>query len=300
MIAALKRREDRAYSMERVYQMLGTSRQAIAQQGNRQDRLLSQEADVLSKVRDWRKHHPKMGSGAMYYSMVEKGILFGVGVNKFEQIVSRHGLGAGIAQRTGPYTSDGKGRCCYLNLTNGLVIKGINRLLVGDITYFDIEGKWHYIFTLKDVYSQYIVGLRAANTMQGEHVLATLKSCEPLRGSQALKGCIHHSDNGSQYNSISYIKRLNDLKMKISRAEGCQQNGSAEQLNHIVKNMYFNYWSISSLHELQQACKEFQYLNNYERAIEQLGHKTPSAFEQYINSLAAQDRPAKRLYDFSK
>ena len=291
--------ESRDYSMEQIHKMLGTSRQGYHQQAARNHKALLQEIDIVSQVKDWRLAHPKMGSRQMYHSMLGQGIELKVGINKFEQLVSNYGLGVGVARKRGPLTTDGKGKGAYSNLTNGLVIRGINQLIVGDITYFDIKSTWHYVFTLKDVYSQYIVGLQAAETMEARQLLSVLKACEELRGSQSLKGCIHHSDNGSQYNSSIYVKELHRLKMRISRSDNCQQNGSAEQLNHIVKNMYLSQWSIGSLSELKQACREMQYLNNHERAIKQLGNRTPVGYEMYINTLTDERLPEKRMYNFN-
>ncbi|MBK9023482.1 MAG: hypothetical protein IPL69_05790 [Saprospiraceae bacterium] len=42
---------------------------------------------------------------------------------------------------TSTKTSDGKGKKTYPNLTNGLVLNGINQLIVGDITYYMVDGK---------------------------------------------------------------------------------------------------------------------------------------------------------------
>lgn len=300
MITAIKTYDNRSYSMERIYRFSGTSRQWYSQQALRQCDKATSERRIVSQVKQWRKHHPKMGSRQMYFSLTNQGIDLQVGINKFESIVSKYDLGAGTAKRFRPLTSDGKGKGSYPNLTNALIINNINYLVVGDITYFDIKGEWFYIFTLKDVYSQYILSLIAANTLEEVHALSALQKCYSIRGANALKGCIHHSDNGSQYNGNAYKMQLTKLDMKISRADNCQQNGSAEQLNHIIKNMYLNHWSISSLRQLKEAVDELQYLNNHQRVISQLGQRTPVDFEKYIHTLNAHQRPEKKMYDFNK
>ena len=300
MITAMKTYDNRPYSMERLYRFLGISRQWYSQHALRQYDNTAKENQIVNHVKKWRKYHPKMGSRQMYFSLTNQGIDLEVGINKFETIVSKHHLGVGTAKRFRPLTSDGKGKGNYPNLTNGLILNDINCLIVGDITYFDIKGEWFYIFTLKDVYSQYLLSLVAANTLEELHAITALEECQIIRGTNAIKGCIHHSDNGSQYNGNAYKKRLSKLEMKISRADNCQQNGSAEQLNHIIKNMYLNHWSISSLRELKQACKELQYLNNHQRVISQLEQRTPVAFENYIQILNAAQRPINKMYDFSK
>lgn len=300
MITKMKQIDNRPYSMESLYRFLGTSRQWYSQYTVRQIDNVAIEKAIVNHVKQWRKNHPKMGSRQMYYSLKNQGIEIPTGVNKFETIVSKHHLGAGTVKRFRPLTSDGKGKGKYPNLTNGLIISNINELIVGDITYFDIKGEWYYIFTLKDVYSQYFLSLTAAKSLEEVHALTALQECQNIRGVQALKGCIHHSDNGSQYNGNAYKKKLSKLRIKISRAENCHQNGSAEQLNHIVKNMYLNHWSIDSLRELKEACNELQYLNNHQRVIKQLGQRTPVDYEKYIINLTADQRSKKQMHDFSR
>ncbi len=300
MIGAMKMKANKAYSMEQVYQMTGTSRQWHAQYGRRLLKQKQSEQHIVDIVLAWRKKHPRMGSREMYYSLVNQAQDLGVGINKFESIVSARGLCVGVAKRFKPLTSDGKGKDAYPNLINGLIINDISRLIVGDITYFDIRGSWYYIFTLKDVYSQYLLALHASDSLQEINAIQALTDCISLRGSKSVKGCIHHSDNGSQYNGIQYKSLLLSHHMLISRAGNCKQNGSAEQLNHIVKNMYLKHWSIDSLRELKQACRELQYINNHQRTIDQLGHKTPVGFEQYIKSVPMNQRQKKIMHDFTK
>jgi len=296
----MKGNERLTYSMEQVYEYLGTTRQGVAQAGKRMTKQGQTESQIVSMVKDWRRYHPKMGSRPMYHSLLHQGKDLQIGINKFEQLVSKHRLGAGDVRSFKPLTSDGKGKESYPNLTNGLIINNINQLIVGDITYFDILGEWHYICTLKDVYSQRLLSLVANNNMKHSNLLQTITECEQQRSARALKNCIHHSDNGSQYNAKEYKAALTRLRIRISRADSCQQNGSAEQLNHIIKNMYLNHWSITSLKELQQACKELKYLNNYQRTIKQLGNKTPDDFEQFIQSIPEKQRLKKKMYDFTK
>jgi transposase InsO family protein len=286
--------------METFYQEIGKSRQDYAQSSHRKSKSELVEDQIIEAVHKWRELHPKMGSRPMYYSMLNDGIEIPMGVNKFEKIISAKGLTIGKVQRTGPYTSDGKGKDNYKNLTNGLVLKGINQLIVADITYFWLIDSWHYLFTLKDVYSQRILGLRPSKSMSVQTALDCLSDLEKCRGTTTLPGCIHHTDNGSQYNANVYKERLFKLDIQISRAEGCQQNGSSEQLNHIAKNMYLNNWAIGSERELIEACEEFKYLNNEKRSIAQLDYKTPSQFERHVAALTKEDRPVKTMHDFNQ
>ena len=291
---------ERSYSMESLYQTIGKSRQHYAQRVCREQSNKQKELAVIDAVMKWREEHPRMGSRAMYYSMLDAGIELGLGVSKFEGLLSERGLTIGKIRRYGPQTSDGKGKDEYENLTNGLILDGINQLIVGDITYYWVDEKWHYIFTLKDVYSQRILGIQPSRTLQVESALKCLTELEQTRGRSSLAGCIHHTDDGSQYNAIVYVNQIKYLQMRISRSSSCQENGSAEQLNHVVKNMYMEGWSISTFKELVPACKEFKYLNNERRAIAQLGYLTPIGFEKALEHTPNEQRIKKTMYDFNK
>lgn len=291
--------KQRNYSMETLFKQIGYSRQQYHQLLSRQQARQEQNEQIFSTVMKWREYHPQMGGRILYHSIINSGEELGMGITKFEQLLSEHQLTVGKTHSRNPKTSDGKGKESYPNLVNGLEIKDINKVVVGDITYYMVEGKWHYVFTLKDVYSQNILGLQASKNMEHIVALNCLNQMMKERGKQAIKGCIHHTDNGSQYNANEYKRQLLKLKMQISRATSCQENGSAEQLNHIIKNMYFDGWAISTFKELVEACQEFKYLNNHQRSIKQLGYISPVEFEKQIKNIPLKSRVIKKLYNFT-
>lgn len=286
--------------MEAVFRELGMSRQALHQQWSRDDSRKTQYNHIIPLVKEWRIKHPRMGSRALYYSIKNVGgIDLGLGVNKFEQLMSTSGLIIKPKRTRIIKTSDGKGKGTYPNLTNGLILNNVNQLIVGDITYYNIDSQWSYIFTLKDIYSQRILGLIPSLSMEASIAKQCLDQAIAARKGMDLRGCIHHSDNGSQYDSKAYKKRLAEEGIRISRAENCLENGSAENLNSIVKNMYLIPWGISTFKELQEACQELKFVNNHQRAVQQLSQLSPIQFEQLIAKLHPDERPKKVLYDFN-
>lgn len=291
--------ENRTYCMESLYRQLGISRQVIFAYKVRQEEEEEKERRIIEIVMEWRKNHSKMGSRSLYYSITNAGgIDLGIGVTKFEKLMSKAGMTIDIRKKKWIKTSDGLGKSNYPNLINGLELNGINQLIVGDITYYKIGDCTYYIFTLKDVYSQRILGLVPAKSLEGKHAYGCLTQALEQRKAQKLRGCIHHSDNGSQYNATKYVNKLLDVGMKISRAKNCVENGSAEHLNGLVKNMYLDPWEINTFTELQEACKKLVLLNNEQRAITQLGNLSPVQFEIVIESIAISERPVKKLFNF--
>ena len=289
---------DKSYSMERFYSILGKSRQTYHKALLTQQKVVERDQQIIAHVMEWRSRHPRMGSRALYYTMIESGVDLPIGVNSFERLLSQKNLTVGTAKRSSPLTSDGLGRRNYPNLTNGLVLNDINQLIAADITYFWLRSKWCYLFILKDVYSQRIISLIPSENMKARNAVQTLIDLKRLRGKKALRNCIHHSDNGSQYEAQSYKNMLQKLNMKISRAKSCSQNGSLEQANHIVKNMYLRHFGIRTFSELKSACKKVKRLMNNERAVKLIGNITVDHFEQSLRQLPLEERIQKTMYDF--
>ena len=286
--------------MEQLYRVVGFSRQGLSQYLKDQTKSDQHRSAVIEVAKVWRGNHPGFSARTLFYSIKNHGLNVGVGINKFEKWIAEAGMNVRKSAKQVPITSDGKGRKSFPNLTNGLIINGINQLIVGDITYYWVDGEWHYIFCLKDVYSQFILCLHPAKDLKVEQAVSCLQQCANIRGAQNLMGAIHHTDNGSQYDAIIYLKLLSDLGMLISRAKKCSENGSAEQLNDNIKNRYLIPWGVTTFSELVRACKKIQKLNNEQRAIKQLGNKSPIQFEQFIASIPVHLRPHKTMFDFTK
>lgn len=247
---------DRGFSMETLYKVAGISRQAIWKDAVKSRLVFNEENQVISEVKYFRRRHPKMGSRVLFHSIKNTRGSLKIGINKFETLLSRKGLTIKRYKSWIPKTSDGKGKKDYPNLANGLILNDINQLLVSDITYFRIGKAFFYIFTIKDVYSQRMLEILPAYTLEAKHLISCIQNVVKLRGKSNLSQCIFHSDNGSQYDATKVTRLLSEkLSMQISRARSCQENGSSEQSHHIVKNMYLESFQISSFEQLCKECK---------------------------------------------
>jgi transposase InsO family protein len=286
--------------MESVFLEIGFTRQGLSQYEKRKKLENNIEEEIKTLVTELRVSHPRMGSRSMYHTLKNKGETLNVGINKFEQIVSRLNLTIESRRSFKPKTSDGKGKKHYPNLLNGLIINNIRQVIVGDITYYYADGQWCYIFTLKDIYSQRFLAIYPATTLEAVNALACLELALKEVGGESLANCIHHTDNGSQYEANIYLSKLQSIGMKISRAENCLENGSAEQLNGIIKNMYLLPWGITTFKDLQKACINLMKLSNTQRGIEQLNGLSPLIYEETIKSLPLDQRIQKELYDFKQ
>lgn len=236
-----------------------------------------------------------MGSRVLYHHLkIEE-----IGINKFEKMLAENNLVI-KRKRKKPITTVGFYEQSDQNLINGLLLDDINQVISGDITYFEIEGEWYYIFTLKDAYSKRIVGLYGSKNMQSINATKTLKQCIKTRGRKNMKNTIHHTDAGSQYKSKAYKALLQSNGMKMSTAENCLENGMAEQLNFVLKSGYLDGENLRDEQGLNRCLQKIKKLLNEERPVAALGYKTPMEFEKWITTLKKEERPKQKLYDFKE
>lgn len=267
--------------------MLGVSKQAIDQQRTRQLVFESKLAELIVQVDVLRSEHPGCGVEKMYYSLRPDFL----GRDRFVDILMD--LGYRI-KRPKNYTKTTLSVSNnYKNLIRGLLVHYINQVVQTDISYFLIKDIYYYLVFIIDVYSKRIVGYQASNHMRASANRAALRQMIDLRGEQQLKGLIHHSDRGSQYNEKCYIGILKQLGCHISMGQKAQDNAYAERVNGIIKNEYLYLWKINNLRQLKKQVHKAVQHYNQKRPHGHLPHRmTPVEFE---NALQKQQLPKQHF-----
>jgi putative transposase len=77
-----------------------------------------------------------------------------------------------------------------------LVVDGPNQLWVADITYIAITAGFVYLAAILDAWSRRAVGYAISRSIDARLAAAALKAA--IRVRRPPKGCVHHSDRGSQ------------------------------------------------------------------------------------------------------
>ena len=107
-----------------------------------------------------------------------------------------------------------------------------NQKWAGDITYIWTSEGWLYLAVILDLYSRRIIGWAVSNRMKRDLAIRALDMAVALR--QPPKGCIHHTDRGSQYCSHDYQKRLKKHGFEIS------MSGKGNCFDNAVVETFFN------------------------------------------------------------
>ena len=278
--------------MKPFYAVAGVSKQAHQQYMLRQDQHVDRTAYYIGLMAQARSMHPRIGLAKIYYLYRPEGI----GREAFEQL----GKMAGYALETPAQLSwRGAQVIPYQNLLNDKSFTGPDQLWVTDITYYKIGEVYYYISMIMDLYLRKIIACKVAQTLQAWHSLAVLKAALKNRSLEATHQLIHHSDKGTQYTSLEYVRMLNKHHIAISMCNNVFENTSMERLNGIIKNDYLIPWNPRSFSQLKRKLK--QAVVNYNNCPHSsLNMMSPNQFEQHLKNVPLNQRTLLKVFTFKK
>jgi putative transposase len=110
-------------------------------------------------------------------------------------------------------------------------------LWVTDLTYVPTRSGMAYVCFIVDAFSRRIVGWRVASNMKTEMVLDALEMARNSRGGHRLIGLVTHSDAGSQFTSVRFTERLDEIgaRPSIGTVADSYDNALAETTNGLYK-----------------------------------------------------------------
>jgi len=91
-----------------------------------------------------------------------------------------------------------------------------NALWVTDLTYVPTRSGMASVCFIVDAFSRMIVGWRVASHMRTDMVLDALEMARARRGARRLVGLVAHSDAGSQFTSVRFTERLEEIGARPS------------------------------------------------------------------------------------
>ncbi len=110
-------------------------------------------------------------------------------------------------------------------------------LWVTDLTYVPTRTGMAYVCFIVDAFSRRIVGWRVAANMRTDMVLDALEMARRSRCNRRLVGLVAHSDAGSQFTSVRFTERLDEIgaRPSIGTVADSFDNALAETTNGLYK-----------------------------------------------------------------
>ena len=155
-----------------------------------------------------------------------------------------------------------------------------NQKWAGDISYVWTREGWLYLAVILDLHSRRVIGWAVSNRMKRDLAIRALRMAIAFRAPP--KGCIHHTDRGSQYCSHDYQKilRQQGFKVSMSGKGNCYDNAAVETFFKTIKAELI--WRQSWETRRQAEMAIFEYINGFynpRRRHSALGWKSPVALE---------------------
>ena len=161
-----------------------------------------------------------------------------------------------------------------------------NQKWVCDLTYLRTRDGFVYLAFVLDCYSRMVVGWQLATHMRTDLVLDALEMANGLRrpGGSSL---IAHSDRGSQYTSVTYTERLDELEIapSIGSKGDAYDNAMAESWVSTYKNELVDGRTFPSYEHAEHESLSWIGFYNTERLHESLDDIPPAEYEQAYNQL---------------
>lgn len=155
-----------------------------------------------------------------------------------------------------------------------------NQKWVTDFTFIETLEGWLYLAVVLDLFSRKVIGWAMSRTMDTAMVVTALRMA--LLDRHPPEGMLHHSDQGSQYTSISYLTCLTEALAQLS------MSGVGNCYDNAVVESFFATLKTECVTGPFRTCAEartttFEYLEvwyNRQRLHSTLGYHSPVEFEK--------------------
>jgi putative transposase len=225
------------------------------------------EIEILKAILEELEKHPFYG----YRKIARALIHLPVTRKQVRRIMRKAGLRAIYPKKR--LSTPAKNHKKYPYLLKGMNICLPNQVWATDITYIRLRGGHVYLVAIIDLFSRKILSWRLSNTLDTEFCISAFEEAVHSYGEPA----IFNSDQGSQFTSEAFTKKLIDRSIRIS------MDGKGRALDNVYIERFWRslkYEDIylkdySSMAELKEGIKKYMEFYNSERFHQSLDYETP-------------------------
>jgi putative transposase len=234
-------------------------------------------ADLEEDLQAVAGEYPTYGTRRLMHQLRRKPYGYVVNRKHIQRLARQKGLLRPVKRRKIRTTDSQHPYPRYENLVKNLEIVRPDQVWVSDITYIRLRNGFIYLAIILDVFTRSVRGWCLSRTLDQPLTLLALQSALHVHTPQ-----IHHSDQGVQYASETYVNLLKSHQVQISMATvgKAEENGYAERFMRTIKEEEVDlseYYGFNDAH--QQIGNFIQDVYMTKRIHSSLGYLTPAEFE---------------------
>ncbi len=230
------------------------------------------EQAIIASFKNSRKNY---GTRKIKAELKNQGII--VSRRKIGRLMAKYGLVSNYTKAQ--YRKHSK-RCNESEVEN-IVNREFNErdeydVIISDLTYVRVSGRWHYICLIIDLYNREIIGYSAGKNKDAELVMKAFRSIKV----SLKKIAIFHTDRGNEFKNQTIDLLLNtfDIRRSLSAKGTPYDNAVAEATYKILKTEFVNQMIFNSLDDLKLLLADYVNWYNNIRLHGSINYMPPIKF----------------------
>lgn len=164
---------------------------------------------------------------------------------------------------------------------------GPRAVLLTDITYIPLNGKFCYLSTILDACTKQILAYVLSESLEVDFVLETIKLLVKNHGISLNKETVIHSDQGTHYTSLKFIQLVesSELRRSMSRKGNCWDNAPQKSFfGHMKDELAGEIPGWTSFADAKASIDRWMDYYNHDRCQWDLEKLSPNEFYSYITT----------------
>ena len=165
--------------------------------------------------------------------------------------------------------------------------RGPRAILLTDITYIPLNGKFCYLSTILDACTKQVLSYAVSESLEVDFVLEMVERLVQNYGTSLNKETVIHSDQGTHYTSLKFIQLVEsrELRRSMSRRGNCWDNAPQESFfGHMKDELAGEIPGWTSFADAKASIDRWMDYYNQDRCQWDLAKLSPNEFYEYIST----------------